>query len=627
MEGMLTYCPDSSCSTKHLVAGEQIECGAYTTENSRKMLHDMERQSAILQSGIIAIQSDIMDGQLITQEEVNGFQLSSPATGGPGKFECGRRPKAVTVSQRKWYWETINLSCHADLCLKTFIPTTWKRFLTSREYREVWKNSGGINAYLSQFAIDQISAQLSDLVINGDYKGKRSEVAHFDGIRKLVWNAYGEGANEVVKFNLTGALAAGDFVTVRVGAHFELIPFNTDAATTLADVVAFLSECRSDVTGEPVYTVSHNGVDCIYVTANHNGWQVDVSIWATDASGYDWKCDSFTPAASGAVFTEEVVQQVKDAYSPMKMPYVVPTKTNVQDILCELALAIANIADDHQKCRLPGLGRLRAEDYVVIISPQFASLIGISQALIKQCCSGTVVAPNAPDSRPRGLGQQMGFFTSAFGLNFYIDPYMKGYEYIATPRGNFEYGTDRLNSLQNVETHYDFDCQLWKYTHEGLAALHVLKPELIVSNIPCAPGAQYFSDPMPAVVNPRPCIEQLCSIDGILSDGQEGCAPLSYSLEIVENAADWTVTASNASLAAGTGYWVLTLSDGTEVITDADNPVFTIAKDLMGTLLYRENFGTLAAPDFGACDPKIVSIDSETGNFEVNGERVEQTNL
>lgn len=591
------------------------------------MKHEMERKSQILQSGIVGVESGLIDGELITQEKVTGFQFESEATGGPGKFECGRKPKAVDVKRREWFWESVRLTCSSDVCMNKFIPTTWKRFIRTEEYRNIWRDNGGLSAYLAQFAIDELSSQMGDMIINGDYKGTRGKVAHFDGMRKLVNNAYDTSAHQVVSYTLTGTLAGGDFVWVRVGGAISLIAFDTDNATTIQAVVDYIAGLRSTVTNEPLYTVTDNNTDRITVIQNNVCDPVDVAIIATDANGVDIKCGDFTAAASGAVFTEAVVQTSKDAYAPVSMDYTVPTTTNVQDWLRDLALLIADRVDALQGHEMPDGGEVGVGDYTIIISQTLASVMAISMGLVKEASSGNVIATGISMNTPVGFGQKSGFFFHALGMRFYVDPFMRGYEFIATPHNNFWFGTDRLNSMYAISSWFDWDCQTWKYDYQGLAGMILLKPEFVISNVMTAPGVANFADPQPTVLNPRNCIERSCSpVDFGNVQDSDACEELSYDLTITENAGDWTVQVSNGSL-TGDAYWEVELSDGTILTSGNDNPSFTISKDLFGQLTYRQNFDTFPTTDFGDCKPLIKSIDTETGNFEVSGERVPQTNL
>jgi len=521
-------CNFKTCQ-KHSFRDLEFECGSYTIEDSRKIRARATTLSGLLD--FVEVRPDITDKERMYHEDLQGMAKFKSPHKTAGLHECStfnaQQLKPRKISDRDLH--VFPLEMNLAVCLPQFYPT-WKKGMISGSGRLGRKRSSSLNGWINDLMISDAALLNDKLSVYGDYGSPNGDLSQYDGIFKQLWHMSKATKKQIVALTLP-ALSGGDYVHICLGGAVSSFPFDTDQATTIQNILAWIHTGTNpyDVTNS-LYTATSNMTDTIWVGARTQGQSVCLDAVQNTDSTFDWL--SFFEGCTTGQLTVEVVQQEELGERPLVVDYVPLTKDNIEEHFCGVYITTLAYFDT--------IDGISADDVVFWIGPQLARTIRAYQTIRTAAFMGTAQVKEL----------------SIFGLNFQVHPQIKGDDYFATWRGNIQFGTDLLSDFSNVESDYDWDCQTIKFRLEAAAGIDFLYPSEVITNVSdCNPNHSYL-DPAPKLAfqcaPPKSSPIQICgceadftfevfSDDGddithlVITDASTNCSGGTYDYNITLN--------------------------------------------------------------------------------------------
>lgn len=486
-------CPTFKTCQKHSFQGTEFECGTYSVETARKIKARTFADSDILRKTIngtnfITIIPDVLDKVRMRLEDWNGVSSFKTPQQTAGIHEC--RPfeaqimKAPKIDDR--FLHVFPLEKEYAICVPKFLPTYKRNMKTVKGFRNRWKDAG-FNGWIIDMMVNDARRDLDKLITRGDYNSPIAKYSQFDGIAKMLTLWSKEYTPEVVKITLP-TLTAGDYVHLAVGGQTNSIPFNTDNATTILDIITWLNTLLLQAANSPLYSVSSNYNDCIYVAEKMKGCGVEVMAFVNQESTMDWYSQA---SVCDGVAQVDVVQSSKGYRTPILDAFGTITKDNFYEWLTCVYLQLRN--------QLKEINELSINDIKIFISEEMALTWSVAITDLTKNFKGVDSMANNP-----------------LGIKPEIDKNLKGDEYYATWAGNIQFGTDLMSDFRTVDTNFDWDCESIKFRMKGVGGLNIIRPGEIITNIPCRP--YNFQPPAPDLTYQFPC-KSTCDIDKCPCEG------------------------------------------------------------------------------------------------------------
>ena len=466
-------CPTMGCKPDAW-NGMEFECGSYTIEDSRKL-----RARATLLSDTLtgSINGANYVNQIVTAEDkVRMYSENYERTAvwkAPQNTraldECGpfqpQKLKPRYVEDR--FLHMYPMEMELAFCLPKLFKTWKKNMATNIGFRNRWRNPGFVPWLLNEVMINNAQLQLDHIVMKGDYASPIHYLSQFDGIVKKIYNYAVSYIPEVLQINIP-ALGAGDYVHLAAGGQTISIPFNTDNATTILDIVAWFNTLLSQTSNEPYYSITTNNADAIWVAEKEIGWGVHIQAFINQNAEYTWSATDESCDSSSLV---EMIQTSGNRHSPIEDNFGPITKDNVWDWMCEFFY--------------PALGYFEEMDgpdedqIVVFVSPHFMRMKDLAVTNMTRMFRGVDEIRN-----------------KILGIQFIKNKRLKGSEYFATWAGNLQYVTDLVSDFTAARVWFEPNCEELRMKLRAKAGVDVLYPGEMITNIPCL--NYNFQPPAPA---------------------------------------------------------------------------------------------------------------------------------
>ena len=455
-------CPTVGC-TKGSWNGIEFECGSFTIEDSRKLRARMTLLSDTLSGSVNG--ANYVNTIVTAEDKVRMYSENYEKTAvfkspqdTPKMDECGPwRPQKLKpryVEDR--FLHMYPLEMQLEFCLKKLFPTWKKNLATNSGFRNRWRNEGFIPWIMNDVVMHNAQLQLDHLVMKGDYKSPMPYLSQFDGLVKKIHNYAVSYIPEVVQLNVP-ALGAGDFVHLAVGGQTTDIAFDTDQATTVNSIVAWLNTLLSQYDNEPYYSTTTNNNDRIWIAEKDRGWGVRVEAFVDQNATYTWGSNSELCQTNSLV---EIIQNAGNRHSPIKDDFGPITKDNVWEWMCEFFYPSLGFFDE--------MDGPDADQLVVFVSDHFMRMKDLAVTDMTRAFRGV------DEIRDKILG-----------IQFIKNKRLKGSEYICSWAGNMQYATDLLSDFETARTFFDPKCKTLCVEMEGKAGTDILYPGEVITNIPC----------------------------------------------------------------------------------------------------------------------------------------------
>ena len=456
MAGTGTSCyPSGNCTKETLVGKYTLYDKEYTIDDSIILRALSVYSAKMLDGGYMTIINNVKDKQPLYRDEIR-VRYKSAANGGKEGNQCGPFDPdgGIDLITNKCI-HTFFLYVETAICYKQLVGSFQQRLLKAGQLFQEENDS------LNDRVIDEIVAsngrQTDRLIWKGDYKSPIDDITHYDGLVKKTFNAMGAAVNHSMQYDFTGTLGGAECIELQYGGQYESFPFDTDTATTIGNVAAYLTALTHPITLQPLLTVAFNGTDQITLVSNFPNLRIEMTIQSTD-------CDGITCSASGAVAiveTELVAYEVSDA--PLTIPYVPVTTSNV---LKQMELIYMKAAGEHPDLSIQN-------DFFIHVAPKvWAALKAASMNL-----TGAFNGVNGMNENPK-----------PFGLRVVEQPGLVGCDVIFASRtSNLFFGTDLESDMDNTQIWIDRDCQEVRMRHESRQGVQIDRFVDTVSNLEGAP--------------------------------------------------------------------------------------------------------------------------------------------
>jgi len=553
MEDIL--CPSLACK-EHAWGETVFECGSYTIEDSRKLRARMTLLSDTLSGSInganyvnqIITPEDKVRMYSENYERVAVFKAPQDTR---GLHDCGpfqpQKLKPRYVEDR--FLHMYPLEMELAFCLPKFFPTWKKNMATNSGFRNRWRNPGFLPWLTNEVVMNNAQLQLDYLLMRGDYGSPIKYLSQFDGIVKKIYNYSVTYIPEVVQINVP-AMGAGDIMHLAVGGQTTDIAFDTDQATTVGNIVAWLNTLLDQVSNEPYYSITTNSNDTIWVSEKDRGWGVYVQAYVDQNATYSWQSTDESCVAGLA----EIAQTAGNRHSPIKDDWGPITKDNIWDWMCEFFYMALGYFDE--------MSGPDPDQIVVFVSEQFIRMKDLAVTNMTRAFRGVDEIRN-----------------KILGIQFIPNKRLKGSEYFATWAGNLQYATDLVSDFGTVRTWFNEDCEELRMKMRGKAGVDILYPGEFITNIPCL---QYNFQPIAPKDQYKCKID--CGTEGVTLIDCPACeAAFSWKVQVSQGSDESYIVLEDKSgcpATAAANYDVyITSADGTTVILNTANKdhTFTIA--------------------------------------------------
>lgn len=435
--------PQGSCTKKTLVLGEELEDRNYNLEDSLLLRTLMYEDAFMIKNNFVTVVPDVKDKKPIYKESID-TEYQSAATGGRGKTECGSFRGDGKYNEVIRYIYTFYLYNEIELCYKTLIGK-WKQTKLNKGAGNIEENTT-LNDFVVQELIKNNNKQTDELIWWGDYKSPQKRLAHFDGIVKKMYQAITAVVAQVDLFTFSG-VQNGDYIEGYAGGYSIKVPFNGSQAQTLIDLASELSDLKSVVTGEALYTVATLGSPKtqVRVTANIATIPNDITLLITDGTGLD-SCEKATVAGVGTVTYSATTPFVK-TNTPITTTYETITVSNILAKLADIYTAINTYRPE----------LLNDPNFRIFVSPTVWGLMALA---VTNTSGGTKGLDILQDNPPYALP-----IVKAVSL--------KGSFIVGFSSDNVFFGTDLISDLSNADQWIDKDKQVVKFRNETMQGVQI----------------------------------------------------------------------------------------------------------------------------------------------------------
>ncbi len=451
--------PQGICEGTVVIQGEQLENRKYSLADATELRALFFADAPTIREGYITMHFDVKAGSYkrIYREEFDS-EFESSATGGRNFDECGGFVSKGDYSKpTDKYIKGHYLYREYSLCLKQLLGK-WKQGILARGANRIEEQTTSLNDWLMEKDIRNANIQIEELIWKGDYKCGVKKLAHFDGIIKKLFQATGASVAHVERWVFSG-LASGDVIEGFAGGVPINVPFNTDNATTVADLATALSALDNPYTGSPIYTVTNTPAGTVTITANVAGTPNNVSLAVTDGTGVD-RCYNSLVAGTGTFVYTEVTANV-EGDEPIMIPYTVITASNVLSEMEKLYTAVANV--DTQK----GRGLLQNPNMRLFVP---TAVLKFYELAVKKIATDT-----------SGI---QGIFTEGMVVGL---PYLPPNVMIMADPANLHFATDLISDMEDIDVWSEKKEQLIYFRSEMVGGVQIDRFSEVACNFTGAP--------------------------------------------------------------------------------------------------------------------------------------------
>jgi hypothetical protein len=281
IQSLRTICETCETSqTNKWIGNYRFEARHLNQIQSQGARYGILENSQMVESGLMVIFPDALDGAEWKWEEILPGLVQSRATGGLSKFQCGFDPQQMKVRRQIKRQYTERMYIHRQECMLSYIGSTLQAGHNSGPVYIQNNESIESVAQGREFIIDlmlndmrALSRAIDGCVLLGDWTGEDTGTVingnvslfpHFDGVIK---QALVNASNTYY--------ATVDVVLPAVGAGAYFVKWYGDwtaALTDVASVISTINTLKVSATGEMPYTATQMVVDggntTLRITAN-----------------------------------------------------------------------------------------------------------------------------------------------------------------------------------------------------------------------------------------------------------------------------------------------------------------------------------------------------------------------
>ena len=446
--------PCGTCSNENVFGGFKLYDKTYGPEDSIT-LRALSIASARMISGqYLTVVPDVKAGdkKVMYRDDLD-INVKSIANGGHNGDRCG-----TFDPSGKWQPITDKFLCvnylevNSSICYKELTGTFRSSLLSAGAL--VNENDDALNDVLIRKIISKFNQLIDRHIFMGDFKSADDSVTHFDGFVKQTHLA-GQTINAQTYEVTISGLEEGDCIEGFIGGANVNVPFNTDLATTIADLQANITTYCVATNATPLFTVTFDGVDKLTLVSNYMKSDLKVTLKSTDCNGLG---DCYV-SGKGMVTVEETCTFLAQD-RPIMIPHCPITTANVFQQMNALFLAARSENPD----------LLSQNDFYLHVSPHVYGTLISAQAIQ----SGNVNT-STTNLTPFGIRvvEQPGLANGGDNVMF------------GSLRRNLFFGTDLLSDLTNTETWYEKKCQEYYFRHAVTAGVGIDRFSDTVSNLAC----------------------------------------------------------------------------------------------------------------------------------------------
>jgi hypothetical protein len=455
MSGVGTNCyPTGNCTNETMVKNYTLYDKTYTIEDSIILRALSVYGSKMIEGGYITVINNVKDKQPLYRDEIR-VKYQSTANGGKAGNQCGPFDPhgGIDLVTNKCI-HTYFLYVEAAVCYKQLVGSFQQRLLNQGQLFS--EENDALNDRVLDEIIASNNRQTDRLIWKGDYKSPVDDICHYDGLIKKIFNEIGNASNHTMQYKFSGTLGATECFEIQYGGQFETFNFDTDTATTIGNLVTWLTDLKHPTSLEPLLTVQFNGTDELTLVSNDRWIRIEMEIQSTDCDGFD--C---TASGSVSIDAEELVAfEVSDA--PLTIPFVPITPTNV---IQQLGAIFMKAAGEH-----PDLST--HDDFYAHVDPKVYAALKVATMNL----TGAAMGVNGMQESP-----------NPYGLRVVEQPGMVNTNaIIATRTSNIFFGTDLESDMDNTQVWVDRDCQEVRMRHESRQGVQVDRFYDVVCNLECA---------------------------------------------------------------------------------------------------------------------------------------------
>lgn len=448
--------PEGICSNPTLVGNYTLFDKEYTIDDSIVLRALAVYSSKMLEGDYITVITNVKDKKPLYRDEVN-VSYKSAANGGKSGTDCGPFDPSgsIDIITNKCI-HTFFLYVEVAVCYKSLVGSFQQRLLNEGQlYSE---ENDALNNRILDEIIRSNARQTDRLIWKGDMGSANDDICHYDGLIKKAFQASTAITYHSLKFVFTGVLGGTECLEVRYGGETHQEAFDTDTATTIANLAAWIAGLNDAMSGTALATVAFNGTDELTVTSNFRRYQLEIEIQSSDCtSGIE--C---VPTGSVTV-VETTLQAYKVGDAPILTPYVNITAANV---LVELEKIYLAAATEH-----PTL--ISEDDFMLHVSPEVWAAVKVASVKL----TGAFMGVNGNQDNP-----------NPFGMMIVEQPGMVGTKVIfGTRRSNIYFGTDLVSDMTNTQQWVNKDCQEVRMRHESRQGVQIDRFDEVVANLDGAP--------------------------------------------------------------------------------------------------------------------------------------------
>lgn len=482
-----------SCMNTHSVRGFALEDKVYTAEDAEIIQRETFQKSVILQGQALSLEGEVevaprrkyvtFHEDVIAKKRLKRATIrvgvQSKATTGKGMNGCGFYPGKAEAQDEDGMLVVQEAFINQDFCVKELLPT-YKQAAMTRQRVNGWES-----AFLSlefEYAALKAAYNAWDThAFMGDYGTADVNRTHTDGFIKDIVLAMGSVSNAIGWWTFSGDLT--DLcIEYIVGGYRGSVPFNTDLATTLDDVVTEFTVTRAaifvDANMNSLFTdVTATSTKIVIETAEQR--DINVRFVITNCDGFTICTDGTLQAVTaitGAAVVYVLHQKAVTGQQPLSFDYEPITALNVSDKFNSMYAEIAS--------KRPDL--LYNPDFVVFVSPDVRAKMEIANSDAKKVVIGVC---NTGMEKCETIWNG----TPLIALGGQGKPMLPPNFIMGAPNTSLHAGTYLGKDVNDIITEYDRMCEVWKWKSEWRMGFTTTRRDNIIGTFTDITGTSFLT--------------------------------------------------------------------------------------------------------------------------------------